>query len=481
MSSESEQSPVLQPVPALPVPAGPAVQPGARGHAPAPRRLGHDALLLVLALMALTYIWRVQDLFPPIGRISPALTVTIAALVLWFFDADRRRRLHLIDTPTLRLLLGLIVFMLLSVPGSLWPGNSVRFLYQDFGLTVVFMLLVAVAIRGTRDLEWFAMIHVLGATMYSAVVLARGKVSADGRLSGLNYYDANDLALVLVCTLPLTVYFMRKEVRPWLRGTALICFILLTLTVVKTGSRGGFVGLLVTMGYILFQFRAIKKGTRIAAAVAGIVVLTVVGSETYWTRIQSILRPQEDYNWSENNLAGRKAIWTRGVGYMLSRPLFGVGVRCFPQAEGMLSSVGVQRTLTAQGFKWSAAHNSFVEVGAELGLPALILFVLAFLRSIKTLARLPARAGPATVTPADGALAQALIGSLLGYIVSGFFLSQAYSAYLYGLFGLVIGLTKLYPHGLAARAARPVRRGRASWPVAPATGLPLPGPGDARP
>lgn len=433
-----------------------------KGRSAIPR----DGLLLVLALMVLTFIWRVQDLFPAFGRFSPALVATGLGVVLWVLDGDPRRRLHHLGTPTFKLLVALAIIMLLSVPGSLWQGQSIRFLTEDFVFTFVFMLLVAASIRGTRDVEWFALLNVAGAVLYSVVVLLKQKVTSDGRLSGLRYYDANDLAMVLVCTLPLAVYFLRNTVKPITRLAALGAFGLILLTIVKTGSRGGFLGLVVAMGYILFHFRAIKRSTRIGAAITGLIVVTAVGSEAYWTRIQSMVRPEEDYNFSENNLAGRMAIWKRGLGYMASRPLFGVGVRCFPQAEGMLSSVGTQRAAQSQGFKWSVAHNSFVEVGAELGLPALIIFVLALVRSIQMMSRLRARASPGgAITPADAALGQALIGSLLGYVVSGFFLSQGYSAYLYTLFGMVIGLSKLHARTLAPAPAAPTRRSRRS--VAP--------------
>jgi O-antigen ligase len=473
--------------PSLPALGSPEVAPRVtrrsrgRAAAPAAAREPRDYLMIALSLMTLTYVWRIQDLFPIIGKFSPALLFTGVAIALWVADGDPRRRVTLIFTPTLKLLIGILVLMLLSIPGSLWPGNSVRFMYQDFGLTFVFMLMIAASIRGIRDLEWFGLVHLAGATLYSAVVLSKGRFSADGRLAGLSYYDPNDLALVLACTLPLLVYYMRPGVKPWLRMAAAISFTILTLTIVKTGSRGGFLGLVAVMAYVLFYFRAIRKTTRIVAAVAGVLVLVVVGGETYWVRVQSILRPEEDYNWSDNNLAGRKAIWKRGIGYMAANPLLGVGVRCFGQAEGMLSAVGVQRSMRGQGFKWSTAHNSFVEIGAEVGLPALALFILAFVRSMKLLGRLRARASPRDpVSLQEGAFAQAVIGGLLTFVVAGFFLSQAYSAFLYTLFGLTIGLTKLHPELLGAPTPAP-RHSRGARVTATRPPAPLPAPRSAHP
>lgn len=428
---------------------------------------GPDALLLAVGVMVLTFCWRIQDLFPVIGKASPALLATLVGITLYGLDADSRRRPNRLRSPVLRWLVILVALMLLSIPGSLWVGQSVRFMYEDFAFTIVLVALMALAVRTRRDVEWYAGLHVVGALFYSVVLLTRGKVGSDGRIGGLRYYDANDLGLVLVCTLPLAVYFLRREVRPWLRLTALLALALLALTIVKTGSRGAFLGFVAVMVYILFQFHAIKKRTRITAAVAGVGVMLAVGSEAYWLQIQTLLRPQEDYNMSENNLAGRSAVWKRGMGYMFQNPMLGVGVRCFSQAEGMLSEAGQQQAASGRGFKWSAAHNSFVEIGAENGIPALIVFVTAIVVSIKTMNGLRKRLPRGAPVSADAALGQAIVGSLIGFCVSGFFLSHGYSAYLYSLFGMAIGLSKLHPRAAPAREARRV-------PAARGGGIPVP-------
>ena len=47
------------------------------------------------------------------------------------------------------------------------------------------------------------------------------------------------------------------------------------------------------------------------------------------------------------------------------------------------------------------------------------------------------------------ALSQALTATLIAYCIGGFFLSQAFSAFLYSILGMVVGLAKITP--------RPVR------------------------
>jgi hypothetical protein len=68
----------------------------------------------------------------------------------------------------------------------------------------------------------------------------------------------------------------------------------------------------------------------------------------------------------------------------------------------------------------------------------------------------------------ERALAQMLIGALIGYCVAGFFVSAEYFAYLYFMLALAVGLTKV----IRARAAAfPIARSRINVRLAPRTPL----------
>src|SRR5204863_417492 len=78
-----------------------------------------------------------------------------------------------------------------------------------------------------------------------------------------------------------------------------------------------------------------------------------------------------DYNWQSQE--GRREIWFRGLGYMLDHPLVGIGINNFERAEGTISDKA-RRSFAGDPIRWTAPHNSFVQVGAELGFPGLILW-----------------------------------------------------------------------------------------------------------
>jgi O-antigen ligase len=156
--------------------------------------------------------------------------------------------------------------------------------------------------------------------------------------------------------------------------------------------------------------------------------------------MQTILAPETDYNWIGHEEGGRMSVWSRGIGYMARRPLTGVGINAFPVAEGTISDIADRQSF-GHGLKWSAAHNSFVQAGAELGVAGLFLFtgiLFTSWKAARTLAR-DARTTPG-VEPTIAPLAEVYAATIVAYAASGFFLSQAYGPFLYVVVGVIIGL-----------------------------------------
>jgi O-antigen ligase len=400
-----------------------------------------DKLLRAVALVLFTYVWRLQDAFPILGKLQlPALAV-FAALVYFAKTRQPARRVRLIKGPTTKLVIVLMVLMTIGVPFSLWVGHSAMFVLKGMLPNALFLLLVAASVRTVRDVEWYALVNLYGALVYTTVISLFFHVGYDGRLGGLIFYDANDFALVMVCTIPFAIYFLGKGHRTSHRVAALFTMAMILTAMVKSGSRGGFIGLIGVMLYVLLRYRAIPSRVRLAVTVAGIALFFGFASDKYWTSMGTILHPQSDYNYSDN--VGRVEVWKRGLGYMLHNPVVGVGVAAYPTAEGQSD---LARSLAAQGrgFKWSVAHNSFLETGAELGFPGALVFISILVVTGYGLTRISPRGKWAPwITRREMALAQMLIGAIVGFSVAGFFVSAEYFAYLYFILGLSVGLMKL--------------------------------------
>lgn len=398
--------------------------------------------MYAVGLLLFAYVWRVQDAFPILGKLQlPLLSLGIAG-ILYVTNRHPWRRPLQLRGKILYLTLGLFALMLIGVPTSLWPGNSLNFALKTYMSNLLFMAVTAASIRSVADVEFYARTNLYGGLFYAMIVNLFFKVGPDGRLGGLVYYDANDFALVMVATVPFAVYllkFGRTRIR---RVIGLVALGLITLALVKSGSRGGFLGMVIVMMYILLRYRAIPSTTRLFVAVAGVLLAVLIGSDKYWEQMSTILHPTADYNWTDPQ--GRKAVWSRGMGYVAHNPVLGLGVGAYPVAEGTLSAIGQERASRGQGFKWSVAHNSFLETAAELGIPGLLLFIGLFVASFVALRKIrPGGMYGPGITGRETALSQMLIGSMVGFAASGVFVSAEYFSYLYFLLGLVIGMTKM--------------------------------------
>jgi O-antigen ligase len=435
-------------------------------------RLKADTLLYVALLFTWVSIWRIQDIITILGKMKFAVIVEVLAIALFVADATPSRKLKWINSRVIALILAIFGLMIVSLPWSLWAGKGVNFMIFDFMPTFVMMLLIATIVREHADLEWLAFAHLIGGTIYAVYVYLFCPMTAGGRLGSLVFYDANDFALVMVCTIPFAIYFLRPGVNATRRLIALMSVGLFAIMIIKSGSRGGFVGLMVVVAYILLQYRSVPTRLRLGAVGAMVAVFALFGSAKYWEMMQTMTNMEDDYNMTSKT--GRKAVWNRGLGYITMRPVTGVGIRAFPQAEGKISPLAIEYAERGRGIKWSVAHNSYIEIGAECGAIALVLFPAMLFMAGGTLYRVRSR-GPDDyiVAPNDAAFAQTLLASLIGFATCGFFLSGEYFPYLYLLLGFTVGQQAIFrrraenpPRNTtpaAVHAPRPARRIRAPW------------------
>jgi O-antigen ligase len=183
-----------------------------------------------------------------------------------------------------------------------------------------------------------------------------------------------------------------------------------------------------------------KRVFFVAATAAG---LAVAGPPGYWQQMRTMFSPTQDYNWLAPG--GRRQIWLRGVGYMLAYPVFGVGIGNFGRAEATISERAKNWRPGYPGIRWSAPHNSFLEAGAELGVPGLVLWsslvlggTVAMLRQRRRLPEWWARGDreqrflylAATYLPV----------SLTGFAASSFFVSFAFLDPVYILAAFMSGI-----------------------------------------
>lgn len=411
------------------------------------RGRGWDLLLVCLAVFMLTSVARFHQLFPALSLIKPVTLAGMLAIALSLLDRVPARRLKPLDVRATRWMIALAIWMALSVPGALWPGGAFATLL-DFVKTVLISLVIITAVRSVQDVERLTLIYFVGAVIFAAVVLSRMQfqLAAEGRLERLYFYDSNDFATYTITAMPLGLYFAASERGLWVRCVAWAGIALLTAGFIWSGSRGGFLAFVAVIAYFLLRYTSVNRSWRWSAVAAIGIVLIATAGDAYWTRINTVLHPTRDYNLTSDQ--GRMRLWRRGVGYMLDHPVLGVGAGNFPRAEGTISPL-VERTPRGRNVKWGPPHNSYVQVGAELGVVGLLIFAAFLISVFRALSRLSTPTGPPV------RLAQSLTASLIGFVVGAFFLTLAYHDMLYMLTSLALGLRQVTVNAVAIRPVGP--------------------------
>jgi O-antigen ligase len=400
-----------------------------------------DLLLVSVVGYILTAVGRIHQLFPVLELLHPAFLAGLFSILLYALDRDEARRVNRFLVPTSKLLVAFLGWMVLSVPLALRAGNSFDVVFANFAKTVVMYFVIAGSVRRFEDIERLVFAYFAAAVIYSAVILLQFEPRAgDWRLGRLYYYDANDFATFTVTAMPLGLYFLMTGRGLAHRTFAAIGLLLLMLGFVEAGSRGGLIALGVVVAFVLVRYTAIPLHWRLSVTALIAVMLIATASNRYWEEMGTIMS-DKDYN--RTHEYGRLQIWSRGIGYMLENPLLGLGPGNFQVAEGTLSDMS-ERQQFGIGVRWNAPHNSFVQVGAELGIPGLILFVAIIASALASLRR--SAKNERALTDAGESrphLTPALTAALLGFVFGSFFLSLAYAEMLYTLLALSIALEKV--------------------------------------
>lgn len=408
---------------------------------------------VVAAAMIVVIAVRLHELVPATAVFAPALLLTFGGTGLVLSRTSRGARQRMLRHPLARLTLAYWLFMILTMPFALWPGLSVgNIRYFLPGVALVVTTLLCAPER--RTVHMLQRTLVFATVIYAAYVRLFGRVFGEGRLeAGIGMYDSNDMAALFALAFPLALGLARSE-RGAVRVAAAISAVLFVMLILASGSRGGLIGLGAGAAVFAFGMRGTIRAVAVGSFAVGLVGLSIF-SPAFNERLSSITDLEDDYNLTHE--VGRKAVWTRGGGYILDNPLLGVGVGNFPIAEGDWFEEFYHGT---RGAKWSNAHNAYIQAYAELGIIGGSLFVALLVYGMRRSWRLWRG-----VRLQQGGIAHRpeFFASLAAFMVCGVFLSHAYFLPLLALLGIIASADRLVPpaaavprNGGAARFA-PVR------------------------
>lgn len=390
------------------------------GGETAPRPAEKTSLAYVfLSFFVLIYWTRPNYWVPgtgeiPFAKISGALAIT--SFILWFL-LERRSALSL-PREMIYLIL-LYIQLCLAIPFSVWQGGSFDLVILEYSKIVLITLVAMMTITSFTRLR--RLIFIQTATVLFMAVLAlsgHGSITNSaigGRLAGSfggTYDNPNDFALDLALIFPfafafllMTRSFLWKAV--WFVGMGILIY-----TVLATLSRGGLLALLVGAVAAIWEFAV--KGRRwhwiFLVVISAMAVVIFSGPAGYAQRVSTIFHPEADVTGSSG---ARRELLDQGIRVTEQHPFFGMGPGQFQGISG-----------------WHVAHNTYLQLSSEAGIPALILFLMILGGAFSSLRR-------GRKLLAEDVSAQVLIGavraSLLALAVGALFADTAFQFFPYFL------------------------------------------------
>ncbi|HJR16058.1 MAG TPA: O-antigen ligase family protein [Gemmatimonadales bacterium] len=219
--------------------------------------------------------------------------------------------------------------------------------------------------------------YVLGASVSAidTIILFQRKAEMMRRFAA-GGVDNNDLAMMLALAIPMAWYLAttsRQLIRRWL-CTAYLPIALFAIGL--TGSRGGMLTTMIALLIVpltLTRLSPLRRGIAIGLLwISGAFALAYV-PQTLMERLASTTGEVE-----EGGIGGRMKIWIAGLRAFTASPLVGHGPASFIRA--------VDPYLIARA---QVAHNSFLSVLVESGLPGFLLFFGMFLTAFLAILKLP--------------------------------------------------------------------------------------------
>ncbi|HEX5473888.1 MAG TPA: O-antigen ligase family protein [Vicinamibacterales bacterium] len=425
-------------------------------------RPGSDekAFFALLAFTAMLF-FRPQDTIRALGALHLAEICALAGLVLLASGrlskrSGRREPLSVI-TPELTGIAGLGVVILATIPFSIWPGGAMGTFKELYLKILLIYLLMVNTITSPRRLERFTWLIVLASgyiALRTTIEYARGlnlagHDRAEGAVGGI-FGNPNDLALNMVAMLPLALLTMLRPAAPLKRLLAAGCALFMLIAIVASHSRSGALGFVAMLVVLAWYAAKQRPGAVVAGVMIGALALPLVPA-SYWTRMESITDASKDETGSRET---RRILLHESFQAFVENPLVGVGAGQFKN----WNPKGRQQP-------WHESHDVWLQVGAELGIGGLAVFLFLVIAAVAAVARsrtLVRRARGSRRRPPAGDLTReelslldahsaAMAASIAGWIVCALFASVAYNWTFY----YVLALAATSRDILRARVAVP--------------------------
>jgi O-antigen ligase len=384
------------------------------------------AYLALLVLSAL-YFGRPEDVIPGIGMIPMAKIaggLALIGLLLSLMSGKVKQKF----APETKYVVALFAWYCITIPFAAWRSGALTVVMTRLSKAVIVAVLVALVVKELWQLKrlvWVQATAVAGMTVMSLALHHTHGGRLVGALGGV-FENPNDLAINIALNWPICVgfFFMARGLKKVIWAVPVFAML---IGVELTYSRSGFLAISLTAVLVIWEF-AIRGRRLHLLLVAGLLgcVLLVAMPGHYVARLTSIVSGNEADSLDRGSREARKELLLNSIRTTVHNPVFGIGAGNFEVTAG----------------SWHVAHNSYTELAAEGGIPALILFLLMLYRTMRNI-KMTRASTLYKIDPDVRGLTGGLWVSVAAYMISAFFASTEYSMYPYFLVAYTTALYQI--------------------------------------
>lgn len=243
--------------------------------------------------------------------------------------------------------------------------------------------------------------------------------------------DANYFALDACLVIPVAYLFVRRTKVPWERGFAFACLVLTIFSTFLGGSRGGMLGL--GAGFLWLLWHAPRRLRNFA------ILVVLITPPLLWSPFSPVRRLIHPVASDVNGEEARLIAWKAGLRMIEQHPIVGIGLGQFKPKMDIYADPGTRID--------SIAHNTYLEIAAETGIPNFLVFMALLFFTYLSLSQTRRRA-LSTGPPLVHLAATGVQAGLVGFIVGAFFLSAEHMK----LFWLMMFLSMTLPSLLSMKS-----------------------------
>lgn len=387
---------------------------------------GHALSFAGLFLFTFVLYFRPYELFPALTWMTTIAFWIAFCTVAIFVPTQMGLEGGLTSKPReVILILLLVVTALFSIPFALDRTVAWGSFTEYLKVVVMFIVMVNV-VRTEKRLRALLLLALAAGCFLSAAAIndyRLGNLGLQGRriagVIGGIFENPNDLALHLVTMIPISVGLMFAS-RSLLKKVAyILCGLLMVFGVVVTFSRGGFIALVGSICFLIWKLTPRGRPVVVVLGLLAILAMVSFAPSAFRSRISTT---------QDESAMARFDDLKRSVFLMVRHPLLGIGMGNYSLYSN----------------RAKATHNSYTQVGAEMGIAAAAIYLLFVVAPLKPLRGIERENSGIKKKPRFYYLAIAFQASLIAYMLASFFASVAYLWYVYYLVAYAVCLRRIY-------------------------------------